>query len=195
MNKFLSLVFGLLFFLFSCSSIDKSETTSVKKENPSVFPVTEFLKGQLNIIESTPITLLKLVVKNDVVVDSVWISRESIRGFATPFLTPEIDSGSLSAYFDGESFLDQTVNSFTFTYAANSSLPKDIDLRNINIYINPDDGTITKVYLLKESYIGKITTKVQLTWQTDKWCSIRTIIQKDNENPVIKEDKVIWNFD
>ena len=193
MNKFVSPVFGLLFFLFSCNSSDKSGTNYLKKEGPSVFPVTEFLKGQLKKIENSPVTPLKLNMENGVT-DSVWISRESVRGFAEPFLTPVIDSASLSPYFDGESFLDQTVHSFTLTYTANNSLPEDIDLKNINIYVNPEYGTITKVYLLKETYIDRIRKKIQLTWQTDKWFSITTIVQ-DEENTVLKEEKIIWDFD
>ena len=192
MNKFVSPVFGLIVFLLSCNSVDKTEIPV--QEKPSLFPVTEFLKGQLKKIENSPVTPLKLTIENNVT-DSVWISREGVRGFAEPFLTPVIDSASLSPYFDGESFLDQTVNLITLTYFANSSLPEDIELKNINIYVNPDDGTITKVYLLKESYIDAIRTKVQLTWQTNEWCSITTVVQKDDESPVIIEEKVIWNFD
>lgn len=195
MNKFVFLFFGLLLLLFSCTSPDHSETSSVQKENSSVFPVTEFLKGQLNKIENSPVTPLKVIIADDGLMDSVWISRDSLRGFAEPFLTPVIDSASLSAYFDGELFLDHTINAITFTYDANRSLPENISLRTIDVYADPDLGNITKVYLLKEKYIDEIRTKVQLTWKTDEWCSIRTITQKNEDTPVIKEEKVTWNFD
>lgn len=194
MNKFVFPFLGILLLLFSCNSPDHSEKSSGQEENSSVFPVTEFLKGQLNKIENSPVTPLKVIIA-DGLMDSVWISRDSLRSFAEPFLTPVIDSSSLSAYFDGELFLDHTINAITFTYDANRSLPKDISLRTIDVYADPDFGKITKVYLLKEKYIDKIRTKVQLTWKTDEWCSIRTITQKDEDTPVIKEEKVTWNFD
>ena len=194
MNKIVFPLLGLLLLLFSCKSNDEPQDTTIKKDNLSVFPVTEFLMGQLNTIENTPVTPLKLMI-TDGIVDSVWISRENIRDFAEPFLTPVIDSSTLSSFFDGQSFIDQTINSVTFTYDANQSLPKDISLRTIDVYADPELGNITKVYLLKERYLDKVLTKVQLTWKTDQWCSIRTIVQKDEETPVIKEEKVIWNFD
>ena len=194
MNKIVFLLLGLLLLLFSCKSNDETQDITIKKDNLSVFPVTEFLMGQLNTIENTPVTPLKLII-TDGIVDSVWISRENIRDFAEPFLTPVIDSATLSSFFDGQSFIDQTINSVTFTYDANQSLPKDISLRTIDVYADPELGNITKVYLLKERYLDKVLTKVQLTWKTDQWCSIRTIVQKDEETPVIKEEKVIWNFD
>ena len=194
MNKIVFPFFGLLLLLFSCKSKDESPATAINKDNLSVFPVTEFLEGQLKIIENSPVTPLK-VIMTDGKVDSTWIFRESVRDFAEPFLTPVIDSATLSSYFDGQSFIDQTINSVTFTYDANQSLPKDISLRTIDVYADPELGNITKVYLLKERYLDKVLTKVQLTWKTDQWCSIRTIVQKDEETPVIKEEKVIWNFD
>lgn len=194
MNKIVFPFFGLLLLLFSCKSNDETQTTAIKKDNLSVFPVTEYLMGQLNSIENSPVTPLKMIM-TDGRVDSIWISRESVRDFAKPFLTPVIDSATLSSYFDGQSFIDQTINSLTFTYDANQSLPKDISLKTIDVYADPDFGNVTKVYLLKEKYIDKVLTKVQLTWKTDQWCSIITIVQKEEESPVIREEKVIWNFD
>ena len=186
---------GMFFLLVSCNPINKQEKTfSEKKITLSVFPVTEFLKGQLKEVEKSPVTPLKTTILNGHV-DSAWTSRDSIRDFATPFLTPIIDSASLSAYFNGDSFLDQTINSVTLSYEANDKLPADIPLRGIDIYVDPTENTITKVYLLKETNVGPLNTKVQLTWKTNEWCSIVTITQNNGEKPVIKEEKMTWSFD
>ena len=195
MNKILILVSVVFLFLFSCNSIEKpAEDFHIKKETLSVFPVTEFLKGQLKEVENSPVTPLKTTIINGHI-DSTWISRDSIRIFANPFLTPVIDFASLSAYFNGDSFLDQTINSITLSYAANKNLPKDISLTTMDIYVEPVGNTITKVYLLKESVIDLVTTKIQLTWKTGQWCKIVTITQKEGEEPVIKEEKMTWAFD
>lgn len=185
----------MLFLFVSCNSIDKQgKTFSENKITLSVFPVTEFLKGQLKEVEKSPITPLRTTVLNGHV-DSVWTSRDSIRSFAAPFLTPIIDSANLSAYFNGESFLDQTIHSITLSYEANEKLPADIPLKRIDIYVDPTENTITKVYLLKEINVGSMNTKVQLTWKTNEWCSIVTITQNNDEKPVINEEKMKWAFD
>ena len=195
MNKIVTLVIWLCALLFSCNSIDKEEKVfSEKKIDISVFPVTEFIKGQLKEVEKSPITPLKTTVINGHV-DSAWVSRDSIRVFAAPFLTPVIDSASLSEYFKGDSFLDQTINSITLSYEANNKIPHNIALRTIDIYVEPKLNTITKVYLLKETHVGIVTTKVQLTWKTNEWCKIVTIYQNEGEKPIIKEEKMIWAFD
>ena len=194
MNKFIFPVFGFLFFIFSCNSGEKSDANLLEKKDASFFPVSEFIEGQINSIGNSPVTPLHITMQNDLV-DSVWISRESIRQYSEPFLNPKIDSAFLTSYFESESFLDQTVNLITFTYTAKNSLPESIRLRDIFVYINPESKTITKLYLLKESYLDHVRTTIQLTWQTDKWFSITTILQKDNEEVIVKEEKVIWNFD
>ena len=195
MNKFLATASGMFLLFFSCNPAGKQEKSfSEKKITLSVFPVTEFLKGQLKEVEKSPVTPLKTTTLNGHV-DSIWISRDSIRSFAAPFLLPVIDSANLSAYFNGDSFLDQTINSFTLSYEANDKLPQDISLRTIDIYVEPKGNTITKVYLLKETDVGPVRTKVQLTWKTDEWCSIVTITQNNGEKPAIKEEKIKWVFD
>jgi hypothetical protein len=195
MNKILVLLSGVFLFLFSCNSIEEqAEVSPIKKEPLSVFPVTEFLKGQLKEVENSPVTPLKTTVINGHI-DSTWISRDSIRIFASPFLTPVIDSASLSAFFNGDSFLDQTIHSITLSYEANNNLPQNISLRTIDIYVEPVGNTITKVYLLKENYNDPLRTKVQLTWKTGEWCKIVTITQKEGVEPVIKEEKMTWAFD
>ena len=195
MNKFLVFVSCMLLLHVSCNSIDKKEKMApAKKIILSVFPVTEFLKGQLKEVENSPVTPLKTTVINGHI-DSTWISRDSIRIFASPFLTPVIDSASLSAFFNGDSFLDQTIHSITLSYEANNNLPQNISLRTIDIYVEPVGNTITKVYLLKENYNDPLRTKVQLTWKTGEWCKIVTITQKEGVEPVIKEEKMTWAFD
>ncbi len=195
MNKFLLLVSCMLLLLVSCNPTEKQEIAPpAKKMILSVFPVTDFLKGQLKEVEKNPVTPLKTTVINGHV-DSVWTSRDSIRSFAAPFLTPVIDSAGLSAYFNGDSFLDQTINSITLSYEANDKLPKDISLRAFDIYVEPKQNTITKVYLFKETNVGSTNTKIQLTWKTSEWFSIVTITQNNDEKPVIKEEKIKWAFD
>ncbi|MEO6682086.1 MAG: hypothetical protein ABIN48_04610 [Ginsengibacter sp.] len=185
--------FGLILLFFSCKSVDSTSEFNNEKETVAVFPVTEFLQGQLKEIEKSPITALKETIVNDKI-DSLWISRDSIRIIAAPFLTPLIDSASLSPYFDGDSFMDQTINFLTLTYNANERVPENFHLRRIDIYIQPESNIVSSIYLLKENSNEKENTKVQLTWKANESFSIRTITQMEGMEPIIKLEKVTWDF-
>jgi hypothetical protein len=189
-------IFGLIIFS-SCHSKEKKSGNSTIKNAESVqtfFPVTDYLKGQLYELDSMPVTPLKTVTFNGKT-DSEWLKRESIRLFAAPFLTPVIDSVSMSPYFSVKSFLDQTINAFTFSYDPIKQLPDSIKLTHWDVYINPQSSKVERIYLVKENTENGINTTTQLTWKSGQGCTIITITQKPGKEPLIKEEKMKWNFD
>ena len=193
---FLFLLSGFFLIFSSCDSKNRSNehAENIKADNVSIFPVISFLKGQLRIIDSLPTTPLKLVISHGKT-DSIWLKRDEVRSDAAPFLTPQIDSVSMSSFFSEKSFLDQTINAFTFSYDPKAVLPDSLHLTHWDVYINPQTGEIQRVYLVKETVEDNKNITTQLTWVTDGWYSIRTITQKPGTEPDIKEEKMIWNFD
>ena len=178
----------------SCTSKTENITAPIiDKNNLALIPVTDYLKGQLKEIEESPVTPLKTTMEGGKM-DSVWVSRDSIRTFAAPFLSPRIDSASLSAFFEGTSFLDQSVNAVTLTYEANAKIPTEVSLKHLDIYIHPEQNVITRVYMVKDSLIENGIQTLQLTWNSGNNCSIITIIQEKGKKPRIKEENMIWGF-
>lgn len=156
----------------------------VAKDTMNIFPVSDFLAGQIKTIESMPVTPLRLITDSDKT-DSAWITREDIQKFARPFFNPVIDSAMLSRFFKGNSFLDQTVNSVTLTYSIIPEFTNRLPLRTITVYIHPETNKVERVYIEKEAG----DTIEQLTWKPDDWFSIRKI-----EDGKINEEKIKWNF-
>ena len=182
------------YFTQGKNSNNKKITPPAEEKNSiSVIPVTAFLKGQLKEIENGPFTPVKITFESGKV-DSVWVTRDSVRTFAAPFLTPEIDSASLSSYFEGTSFFDQSVNAITLTYEANSKIPEGISLKHMDIYIHPVLHEITRVYMVKEMTVMNGFQTLQLTWNPGKNCSKLTITQEKGKEPMVKEESMIWDF-
>lgn len=183
---------SFFFMLTACHS--REERGAIVKNNSvdtvNIFPVTDFLKAQLKQIDSMPVTPLKVISENGKG-DSSWLKRVEIRNHATPFLTPVIDSANMISLFSEKSFLDQTINAFTFSYDAKVKLPDSIKLTHWDVYMNPQTNKIERIYLVKQN----ADTTEQLTWVVNKWYSVRTIIQEAGKEAKIKEEKIIWNFD
>jgi len=192
MQKLFSFLVLAFFILFTACSGKKSKMASANNpaQTENIFPVTDFLKGQLRMIDSMGVTPLKVVSVNGKT-DSVWLKREDIRKNATPFLVPLIDSATMFSLFAEKSFLDQTINAYTFSYDPKKKLPDSINLTHWDVYMNPQTNSIARIYIVKEN----ADTTSQLTWLVNKWYSIRTIIQHPNGQPQIKEEKMIWDFD
>lgn len=176
----------LILFFVSCGHKDETTTTPVLADTtkPVFFPVTDFIKGKLHELDSLESAPLKIVTQNGKV-DSFWLKRDSIRPFAQTFLSPEIDSLHLSKLFHETSFLDQTINAFTFSYDPVKPLPDTMELRRWDVYVDPEKNTVKRIYIVKKSGGGQL----QLTWTTD-WCKITTI----SGDKVLKEEKMIWEL-
>ena len=189
MQKTLKLFVFLLIVLFcSCSEQESSTPKKTEKDsttNRTFFPVTEFIRGQLREIDSLPVTPLKIVTYNGKQ-DSIWMKKEDIRPFAEPFLHPEIDTTNLKNLFTEKSFLDQTINAYTFSYDAISDIPDSLQLKRWDVYIDPKKGEVKRIYIVKEIVNNGIVQTLQLTWKAHQWCKISTIIEQPGKQPDIK---------
>jgi len=152
---FKAIYLGSLFFLCACHNKETKQDQSVNniEEAQSFFPVTEFLLGQLTEIDSLPVTPLKIIIDNDKR-DSTWLKKSDIRTFAIPFLSPLIDSISLRDLFAEKSFMDQTINAVTLSYDPVKKLPDSMKLNHWDVYIDPQKGTVQRVYMVKEEIIN-----------------------------------------
>jgi len=195
MQKLLFLSLACFFLLISCNS-KKNTASAIVEETDSVhiFPVTSFLKAQLRSLDTLPVTPLKIATVNGKK-DSVWLKRDDIRKYATPFLSPEIDSANMYSLFKESSFLDETINAYTFSYDPKKQLPDSIRLRHWDVYMNPQTNTIERIYIVKEKDSANENITTQLTWLVNKSYSIRTITQRKGQEAEIKEEKMIWDFD
>ena len=192
----LKLFFILLIPAFIITACDQKkieqQDKKISQDKDNFFPVTQYLLGQLKEMDSLPITPLKITHVNGKT-DSVWMKKEEIRPFVQPFLNPVIDSLRWSGYFTEKSFLDQTINAFTFSYDPIKQLPDSIELKRWDVYVDPATGTVKRIYIVKQLNTTPAQT-IQLTWKQGSYCKITTITEQAGTPPQIKEEQLIWNF-
>lgn len=193
---FLAVIFLFVEGCTNSTNEKVSPTQQIVKEtrNDSFFPVTSFLKGQMIVLDSLPITPLHTITINNKT-DSIWLKKAELNSLLVTFLTPEIKENNLTDYFKETSFNDQTLNTITFTYDPIKTLPDSISLRHWDIYIDPETGKILKVYIVKQLKEKEKIVTQQLTWKTNYWAMITTLINTPDGNAQLqKEEKYIWNF-
>jgi hypothetical protein len=199
MKFFLSLPVLCIVILVGChnhtnpTAETKTSPAIDSEASPGIFPVTEFLLGQLREIDSMPVTPVEISVADNRR-DSVWRKREDIRKFAAPFLTPVFDAASMHDFFDEKSFMDLTVNAVTLTYDPKAPLPDSIKLTHCDVYIDPKSHQVQRIYLVKEDIQNGETVTTQLTWKVNQWCSIRTIEHENKTVPTVKEKIMKWDM-
>ncbi len=184
-------------FLYSCNDSGKS-TVDVPVKPPidtaapqKFFPLTSYLKGEIFNIKQSGINPLKYTTVNDNT-DSVWLKIEELEPALQEFLNPEIDSANLISLFTEKSFMDQSIDAVTFTYDPIAVLPDSMKLTHWDVYVNPKTNKVKRIYMVKEVEKNKI---LQLTWLSNQWCKIITIITDEKgESKIEKEEKFMLDF-
>ena len=199
MVKYLSFILATT-ILISCHNKTSPEQpgtipiTNIEKK-VTFFPVTAFLKGQMLLLDSIQLAPMRINTIHDQS-DSTWMKREELRPALKDFISSEINEFNLTPFFKETSFIDQTLNALTFTYSPYQRLPDSISLRHWDVYVNPETGKVTKVYIVKQVTDKGEKHTLQLIWQTNKWAKITTIWNKSNGgDSLLKADKIIWNFE
>jgi hypothetical protein len=196
MIRYTVLIYFLAGALISCHE-KKSNPVPViaTAKTDSFFPVTSFLEGQMNLLDSLQLSPMHITTFKDRN-DSVWVKREELRPLLQSFLSPEITERNFTTLFRETKFIDQTLNAVTFTYDPVQHLPDSVTLRHWDVYVNPETGHVTKVYIVKQTKEQGKRYTYQLIWQTGKWAKI-TIIQNNSDGTdlLLKADKFIWNFE
>lgn len=86
MQKLFKSIYFLPILLLACHNKESKQPQSVNttQELQPFFPVTDFLLGQLNEIDSMPVTPLKIIIDNGKR-DSIWLKKSDIRPFCKTF--------------------------------------------------------------------------------------------------------------
>lgn len=194
--RFFTIVLLILFLFPGCSDHKPQTNQQTNKDSvkqQTFFPVTEYIRGQLKEIDSLPVTPLKIINDNGRE-DSIWMKKEDIRPFAEPFLHPEIDTSNFKDLFSEKSFLDQTIDAFTFSYDPADKLPDTLQLRRWDVYIDPKNNRIKRIYMIKEVNTNGHLQTLQLTWKSNQWCKITTITELPGIPSDVKEQIMKWDF-
>ena len=195
--KILSALFFLTFILGCKTRKENSQSnfspgikniTSDTAEN--FFPVTTYIKGEIRELKNAGETLMKTRFAGSRT-DTLWLKPNEFDSAFASFLTPVIDTSNLKGIFTETKFLDRTLNAFTFTYDPVQNIQESFAFRHWDVYVNPDNGKIKRIYLLK-----KINNDIflQLTWLSNKFYKIVTIKNTSGKTEIIKEEKISRSY-
>ena len=194
--KFFQVILVAFVCCISCNENNADNTASnsgepVEQEKQSFFPVTDFIKGQLQDIRKDGINPLKFTTANGKT-DSAWLKIEDFEKEIGPFLSPVIDSTNLTSLFTEKRFLDQTINAFTFTYDPVKQIPDSFAFQRWDVYVDPQKNTVSRIFLIKKLAADK---KQLLTWVPGVNCKIVTVYDDGKGKSGIEKDVMIkWDF-
>src|SRR5688572_21493519 len=114
MNKPFSFFLIGILFLISCK--DKKAAANEEKST-AYFPVLSYIKSQVAHVDTSLYRIIKVVEKDSITRDTIYLKREEFRNAAKDFLSmPDITSEDLKNDYAETEIFDQDLESVVLNY-------------------------------------------------------------------------------
>jgi paraquat-inducible protein B len=185
MKNYLILPALIAIFFVACKQ--KKET----KQEPLISALS-IIKGQLNRLDTSLYSIIKYE-RAENITDTLYLKREEVRKFAAPFLTlPEIADKEYYKNYTEERLIDAQQETLNITSTAkneNAEIQKQIMVITL---ADVSSGKVQSIFIDRYIPSKDSTIEQKLFWEIDKYFSIGSIIEKENQPDKTHFTKVAW---
>ena len=190
-NYFILASFTWILFI-ACKEKKKSLDQEAPTQNEAPISALSIIRGQLNHLD----TSLYQVIKTETIGnrrDSAFVKREDIKRFAEPFLSlPDIAGENYYDNYTEDKFVDAEQNTLNITSIAKND-SAEIQKQIMIISLSPTDNSkVQSIFIDRVIPKNDSTVEQKLFWVLDKYFSVRSIIEKENQPEKIHTTKVTW---
>jgi hypothetical protein len=166
------------------------QTDTIQK---SYLPVAEYLLKEIRYVDSTPLAILQYTIR-DGRTDSTFIRPAQFDQLAQEFLLPELEPANLEKNYTENAFQDETTGYLTFSYAPRD---KGLPLGRIDVVTAPapDKGAnkVRSIFLERVSRAGDTLVMKKMYWKAGHSFLVITSLQPPKKDPVVRQEKVVWD--
>ena len=155
------------------------------------FPVASFIRDEITYVDSTPLAIMKQNIINGQK-DSSYIKNDEFHKLAKEFIPAVLTSPDFEKDYTETSFMDQTTQSITFTYASKN---KEQEVTRIDVLAKPGNSSVKVKSIYMEKVLNKNDTlfSKKMYWNAKHNFQILTSTQPSGQKSVIEQLKVIWD--
>jgi hypothetical protein len=185
--------------LLACNNhtAEKTSTEEPTQKDSTVntqgfFPITDFIAGEMRVIDSLQLPLSKSVTINKVT-KQFAVTDAEFKWFAKNFLQPDINDPALRTHYTESSIADQSVPSIALTYTTtDQSLP----VKKINVFIKPDpvsNDKVSAIFIEKAYNNGDTAISQKLYWKAGRNMQVTTEKVFRGKALPVEQVKIIWD--
>lgn len=188
MNQLGSVAALFIFALLGCKSSEDAP-----EDKYEYFPVLSYIKGQVNHVDTSLFSILK-VTKSNGVADTVHLRREDFKAAAADFLSiPDISVKKWRKRYTETRMFDPELQKVIINY-----VPKDkeeeIQREDVLIEPNAEEGDkVQTIYIDRLLSNEDSTVQKKMLWEVDKRFQVITITQKKNAPEKVQTTEVTWS--
>ena len=175
--------------LISCKNNNTNAADKPAEDSSKVFPVTDFIKREIEEVNKTPYFIYKLEESNGKK-DSSAINIAIFNQLSASFLPSGVAEENLKSNYKESIFEDQTTNTFTISYAATD---KQLEVQNIEILLKEDAQTVKRIFIRKFFNYADSSAIEQLSWKPGESFRINRSVQKEDNTENTRQTAIVWN--
>src|ERR1700741_3379845 len=148
------------------SSVPDQQQKTDTQEVKNYLPVLDFLKGEIQNVDSFYAGLRKITIRNGKT-DSTFISSEEFHKITSEFVTNELSKEFLEKNYNESSFMDHSTQSVTFTYEARDH---NLAIRRIDLLTGETSGfdKLRSLFIEKQVSSGDTSILKRIFWKAGK---------------------------
>lgn len=163
-----------------------------EKQEPPISAIS-IIKGQLKKIDSSMYEFILLERSGDKM-DTTYIKRDEIRKLAAPFLSiPDIADEKLYKKYNEERMIQADQQTLSITSILKENEKEEIQRQMLSVGLSEiSKGQVNSIFIDTYADAGDSTIEKKLVWEIDKYFTIYTTIQKQNQPEKNYFTKVEW---
>jgi len=157
------------------------------------FPVSDFIGGQVKMVDSLQLPLSKSVTVKGKTVLAPPIADAEFKLLAAAFRQPDISDPALKKFYKESSFADQSIPSIVISYTTTNPA---LEIQKIDVIISPDpvkSDRVRTIYMEKQRVAGDTIIRQKLYWKANHNCQVITEKQVGKTLLPAEQVKVVWD--
>lgn len=172
--------------IFGCK-----EKKDEKQERP--ISAISIIKGQLNKLDSS-LYEFKKIERTETRSDTTYLRRHEIRKLAEPFLSlPDIADQKLYKKYSEERLIQADQETLSITSTLKENEKGEIQRQMLSVGLaDISNAQVNSIFIDTYRDTGDSTIEKKLVWEIDRYFTIYTTVQKDNQPAKNYFTKVEW---
>jgi hypothetical protein len=189
--RILIVITACLILVSACGSHESVPGKKEAEPQKSYFPVQEYIKGEIRVIDSLPVGILRKYTDAKRR-DSSFIGLPLFHQLASEFTVDELSKLSLEKNYLEDAFNDETTGYYTLTYHPKSAVAP---FKRIDVLAKPGATAdhVNSIYIEKEFTNNDTSITERLYWKANTSFRIMKEKKYKDQNPVVEQLLVIWD--
>lgn len=164
-----------------------------KGSQEKFFPVLSFIQSQVADIDTSLYSIRKLVFRDSLRTDTIYIPREQFREAAKDFLSiPDLSSSKYQDRYTEEKQFDETMNRVVLIYTPLKPEKEEIQRQEVLIKPDPSGDKITNIIINQVINNKDSSVQKRLLWKVDESFQIVNIKQLKGQPETTSTVKIVW---